>query len=134
MKKLILLGFIAILTITVANAQTKVKGTLYKSDHWADIKGKGDWATAMDNPTKEKVEILVTEKYIKVTFGSKVSNYKVVSKNRFSSVKMDYNVSLNGKSYLISIADMPDGTKAIGIEKTWMVADISDISEIEVSE
>lgn len=134
MKRLIFLGFIAILTITVASAQTKVKGTLYKSDHWADIKGKGNWATAMDNPTKEKVEILVTEKYIKVTFGTKVSNYKVVSKNRFSAMKMDYNVTLNGTSYLISIADMPNGTKAIGIEKTWMVADITDVAEVEVNE
>ena len=134
MKKLVFLSFFIILIITVANAQTKVKGTLYKSGNWADIKGNGDWATAMDNPIKEKVEILVTEKNIKVTFGKKVSNYKVVSKKRFSEMKLDCNVTLNGKPYLISIADMPDGTKAIEIENIWMVADIIDISEVEVNE
>ena len=38
---------------TFAQTKVKVKGTLYKSDYWVDIKGKGGLAKAYDNPTRE---------------------------------------------------------------------------------
>lgn len=111
--------------------------TIYRANHWADIKTKGDWAKAMDEPVMEKVEIIKTNEAIKVTFGAKVYNYLIVSENKFSEVKMDYLVTLNGKKYTISIMDfnksaLPNlknkGTYSVNIEGTWMVSDIKDVS------
>ncbi len=134
MKRLIFLGFLSILSVSAINAQNKVKGTLYKTDKWADVKGKGDWVTAMDNPTHEKVEIFVTEKYIKVTFGIKIYKYAIVSKTRFSQMKIDYNVTLNGQPFLLSISEMPDKSKAINIDDIWTVSEITNVTEVELSE
>ncbi len=141
MKKAILICSVILSCLTISFAQTKVKGVLFKSDRWADIKGKGDWATAGDNPTFEKVEILITDKYVKATFGSKVFNYKIISTNQFSEVRMDYNVTLNGKPYLIFLIVMPagpifgpTGSIAISIENIWEVSDIHESTEVEVYE
>lgn len=120
-----------------SNSNKGVHGTLYKADRWANIKGKGDWAKAMDNPTIEKVEILKTSEAIKVTFGTKVYNYIIVSENKFSEVKMDYSVTLNGKGCTLSILDYSKsaianlrnkGTYSVNIEGVWMVSDIKDVS------
>jgi len=134
MKKLILLCTLMIFIMTSAFSQNKVKGTLYEADYWADIKGKGSWAIAMDNPTYEKVEVFLTEKYIQVTFGTKTSKYLVLSKKKFSEFKMDYNVTLDSKTYVLSIAIMPGGSTAINIDGLWMIPKIKTTSEIEVEE
>ena len=129
---------IAFAIICFATFGQTTKGKLYKTDHWADIKRKGGWVNAMDNPTYEKVEILKTSKQIKVTFGTKVYNYTIVSEKIFSEVMMNYTVTLNGKNYTLRIADMENGTHAVtlddGITKdgVWMVSDIKDISTIDV--
>lgn len=108
-------------------------GTLYKHDEWGDeIKYDGNLVKTMQNMNHENVEILKTDKYIKTTFGNKVNNYKIISSNKFSDVKMDYTVTLNGKKYILSIADMQDGTYAIGINKTWFVKNITDISTVDI--
>jgi hypothetical protein len=130
MNAKLLITFIVIFIATAASAQT-AKGTLYKSGQWADIAGKGGFAKAMENPTYEKVEIYVTDKYIKATFGAKIYNYTIISSKRFSSVKMDYTVSLNGKTYILSVSDMMDGTYAINIDGVWMVSDIRDIKTVD---
>jgi hypothetical protein len=109
------------------------KGILYKSDHWADLKGKGDWAKAWDNPTYEKVEILKTDKNIKVTFGAKVYNYSIISSNKSSDVLTQYTTTLNGNTYIISIADMMDGTYSLSIDNIWQViVKNNDITTIDV--
>lgn len=104
--------------------------TLYKTDHWADSKGKGGFVNAMENPTYEKVQVSKSSKNIKVTFGTKVYNYIIVSEKKFSDMQMMYSVTLNGKSFTISIANMPDGTTSIGIDGVWFIPDIKDISTI----
>ncbi|MFN0188676.1 MAG: hypothetical protein ACKVQV_08240 [Bacteroidia bacterium] len=131
MKNKIVLSFLFAFLCFLAFAQT-TKGTLYKSDHWADIKGKGGFAKAMNNPTYEKVEILKTDKNIKVTFGTKVFNYIIVSSKQFSSVKMDYTVTLKGKTFLLSIADMQNGTYAVNIDGNWMVSDITNFTTVDI--
>lgn len=130
MKSKLLLSIL--ITFLSFSAFSQTKGTLYKSGQWADIEGKGSWVKAMENPTYEKVEILKTEKFIKVTFGTKVYNYQIVSSKKFSSVKMDYTVKLDGKTYTLSISDMQDGTYAINIDSVWMVANIRDIKTVEI--
>ncbi len=117
--------------ICISTFGQTTKGTLYKTDHWSDIKGKGDWAIAMDNPTYEKVEILQTDNYIKVTFGIKVYNYKIISFSKYSDFMMNYNVSLNNKTYVMSISIDDDGTNTINIDNEFMVADIKDVSKID---
>ncbi len=110
---------------------------LYKTNHWADIKGKGDFVKAMEEPIMEKVEILKTNKEIKVTFGTKVYNYIIVSENKFSAVKTEYVATLNGRKYTLNIMDynksaVPNprnkGLYSINIEGVWMVPDIKDVS------
>lgn len=108
-------------------------GTLYKNDRWGDqAKYDGSIVKAMQNMNYENVEILKTDKFIKTTFGNKVNNYKIIAGKKFSDVKIDYTVTLNNKEYILSIADMPDGTVAIGINSTWFVKDITDISTIKI--
>ncbi len=88
MKKIILfIVFAYFYLLTLAQTSNSI---LYKSDHWADIKGKGSFAKAMDNPTYEKVEIIKTEKNFKVTFGTKKYNYAIISSKSFSEKKMDF--------------------------------------------
>jgi hypothetical protein len=130
MKKRIITAFILAFLSFTSFAQTS-NGTLYKSDHWADIKGKGGWAAAEDNPTYEKVEILQSDKNFKVTFGTKVFIYSIASSKQFSSAKMDYTITLKGKTYLLSIVKMPDGTFAIGIDGIWMVSNITTIEKAD---
>ena len=77
-KNNIFLSFILVFLSLAAFSQT-TKGILYKSDHWADSKGKGGFVEAGDNHAYEKVEMLRTDKYIKTTFGTKVYNYTIVS-------------------------------------------------------
>lgn len=134
MKKLILIGIVMTCIMTNAFTQNKVKGTLYKAESWADIIGKGGFIKALENLTYEKAEVLLTEKYIKVTLGTKISKYQIISKKKFSDVKMDYSVTLGGKNYVLSIAIMPTGTTAINIEKNWFIPEVKSISEIEIIE
>ena len=122
-----ILFLLVITNFVSATFAQSTKGTLYKSDHWADIKKYGSWAKASDNPIHEKVEILLTEKNFKVTFGIKVYNYAIISSKPFSQYKMDYKVTLNEKKYVIAVALMPDGTTTIGIEGVWLVEDVQDI-------
>ena len=129
MKKLILISIVMTCFMTNSFTQNKVKGTLYKSDSWADI--RGGFVNAMENLIYEKVEVFLTDKYIKVTFGTKVSNYLIVSKKRFSEVRMDYKVTQGSKSFVLSIATMPLGMTAIVIEKVWFIPEVKSISEIK---
>lgn len=108
---------------TIAQNVQKEGYSIYKSDHWADTKGKGGFAKAMESPMQEKVEIRVSDKNIKVTLGIKVYKYAVVSSSPFSEYRMDYNVTHNGKSFVLAIAILPDNRTAIGIEGMWMVPD-----------
>lgn len=129
MKSKIIFSFLfSFLTIT-SFAQTP--STLYKSDQWIDVKGKGGLIPAMNNPISEHAEILQTEKKFKVTLGTKTSVYLIVSSKRFSSTKMDYRVTLNGKPFLLEIGEMPDGTYVIGISKNWYVSKITDITTFD---
>lgn len=133
MKNLLICGIFAFFFAipTQAQTQTKESGTVYKCNSWIDIKGNnGDLDKAMNNPKFENVKIFITEKNIYVTFGEKKYTYKIISKNKFSEVKMDYNVFLNGEYGIIAVADM-GGTKAINYEGNWVVWKITDISEIK---
>jgi hypothetical protein len=53
---------------------------------------------------------------------------------QFSEFLMNYNVTINGKADVIGFGDMPDGSKSIDIEKIWMIPDITDVSEVEITE
>ena len=131
MKKLILISIVMTCFMTNALSQNKVKGTLYKADSWADIIANGGFIKALDSPTYEKVEVFLTEKYIKVTFGTKISNYVIVSTKKFSESKMDYTVTKDSKTYVLSIAIMPTGKTAINIEKVWFIPEVKNITEIK---
>lgn len=120
--------------ITTATTMTSSNGKLYKANQWLDIKGKGGWATAFDNPTIEKVEILQTDKNFKVTFGTSERNYKIISSKIFSAMMTNYEVSYNGAMYVIAISKMPNGTIGINIDGIWQVLDIKDISTVVVAE
>lgn len=121
MKNFITVFFFAF-TFSCFSQTTKT----YKADQWYDIKGKGGFVNAMNNPTREKVEISKDDKQIKVLFGAKTFIYKITSSNKFSEVKTDYTVKLKEKTYTLSISKMPDGTIAVGIDGQWMVSDIME--------
>ena len=86
----------------------------------------------MENPTYENVEILKTAKNIKVTFGNKVYNYSIISEKQFSSVKMDYTVTLNNNTYELSICKFSNGTYGVVIDGIFTVNDITDVKTIDV--
>ena len=134
MKKKILILIVILFIISNSFAQNNVKGTLYTTNSWADSKGKGSWDIAMDNLTYETVKVLLTEKYITVTFGTKVLKYAIISKKKFSEFQMDYNVTFNKKSYVLSVVTTIKGLTDIGIEDIWYIPDIKSKSEIEVIE
>lgn len=113
--------------------QTPKTGVLYKADHWLDVAGKGGIVNAGENPTYENVEILKAEKNIFVTLGNKKLNYEIISLQDPSAKYKNYNVLLDGKSYVITMGMNPlDGTYAINIQGIWLVnIQISDITVIE---
>lgn len=121
-----------LLLTVVSFGQTK--GTLYKAEKWLDIKGKGSWAKANISPTVEKVEILQTDKNIKVTFGTKVYNYKIVSSETSvsSSGNTKYNVALKGKSGVIYVLKMFDDSIIIKYDNDWQVSDPA-ISTVDIN-
>jgi hypothetical protein len=114
----------------------QTKATLYKANQWLDIKSKGGWAKAYKDPTKEKAEVLLTIKSIKVTLGAKTYDYKLISFYRFSPVQWRYVVTLNGKTYEIVISqhslEIDNETYSIGIEGEWMLASITDVSVVDI--
>lgn len=109
----------------------QTKATLYKASQWADVKGKGSFGKAMDNPTKEKAEVLLTIKNIKVTLGVKTYVYKLVSFYRYSAVQWRYSVILDGKNYEISISEHSPENYSIIIDKEWAIYPITDVSAVE---
>ncbi len=123
---------IAFAIICFASFSQSAKGTLYKQNRWEDVKGKGSWDKAMDNPTYEKAEVLKTSKNIKVTLGTKVYNYVIISEKKFSDMLMIYSTTLNGKNFDIGICKNFDGTISIDIDDIWCVPDITNISTTEI--
>ena len=109
----------------------QTKATLYKCGQWLDIKTKG-FAKAYTDPNYEKVEILQTSKYFKVTLGSKTYTYKITSSKKFSDVQMRYNVTLNNKSYVINISEQSVETYSINIDEEWMVSPITNVSSVDI--
>lgn len=132
--KLKFLLFSSTLLLFALAAVGQTKATLYKADQWLDIKGKGSWAKAYSNPTKEKVEVTLSIKSIKVTLGSKTLDYKLNSFYRFSDAQWRYVVSRNGGTFEISISEHKPGTYSISIEgdEEWMITPITDVSVTEI--
>lgn len=132
--KILLLTTTLLFSILLSFGQTK--GTLYKADKWADVKGKGDWVKAMNSPNKEKVEVLLTIKSIKVTFGAKTYDYKLVSFYRASPVMWVYIVNLDGKTYKMNISqnslEINNESYTINIENEWMITKIADVSALDI--
>jgi hypothetical protein len=139
MKKTILI-FFAIILLS-ASACTQTSGTLYSTNKWIDCSEMGGkfnptlFDIAMKNPIFESVEILVTEKFIKATFGTKIYKYSILSiKENTPSAVIVYNVALDNKKYELSIANtslVVDGTYAISLEGgNWFVYDIRDIKQV----
>lgn len=124
--------FAVLLSFFCISAFGQSKATIYKADQWANIEEKGSWVNAMENPTKEDVEILISDTTIKATFGSDVRNYKIISESRFSTMRYDYKVKRDEETYTLSITNQPNGTYAINIEGKWMVFDITDKSTLDV--
>ncbi len=120
MKHRVIIYCLIILFPFLAYSQN-TRETLYRSDHWLDIKGKGDLIQANNDPIYEKVEILKMERKIKVTFGKKVYDYKILSAKRYSSVMMNYSVTLNGKHFVLSIGTIDKGMYGIEIKDNWIV-------------
>lgn len=124
------------LTLFTLASFGQTKATLYKANQWLDIKSNGGWAKAMRNPTKEKAEVLLTIKSIKVTFGPKTYDYKLVSFYRFSPVQWRYIVTYAGKTYEISISqnnlEENNETYTINIEGEWMIPLLTDVSVVEI--
>ena len=108
----------------------QAKTIVYKCGQWLDTKTKG-FANAYRDPTYEKVEILQTQRKFKVTFGSKMYDYTIVSSNRFSNVQTRYNVIRNGKSYLLAVSENSPETYSIGIDEEWIVYPISNVSIVD---
>lgn len=139
MKKTILL-LIATIFLT-ALAYTQTRGTLYRANQWIDCNEMGGkfnpalFDKAMENPIFEKVEILVTDKFIKATFGTKIYKYSILSiKEKSASEVTTYFVSLGNKKYELSISDMSlinQGT-AIGLEGYWFVFGIKNIQQVQL--
>lgn len=111
--------------------------TIYRAAYWADVKGKNDWAKAMEQPIMEKVEIIKSNEVIKVTFGTKTYKYIIVSEKKVSEVSVQYLVTLDNKKYTINIMDLSkseftnsrtNGTHTINIEGVWMVPEIRDVT------
>ena len=70
----LLITLMLALTGLSLHGQSSEKGTLYIAEFWIDYKGNNnDFVKAMKNRKFEKVEILKTEKFIKVTFATKKS-------------------------------------------------------------
>ncbi len=114
------------------DAGSQLKGTLYRSDHWADIKGNVDWALAMDYPTYEKSEVLITINYIKVTLGNKIYSYKIVSSKQTAPIVRSDTVTLNNKTSEITLFQII-ATKAYSIANAdWEIPSITDITTVPV--
>lgn len=128
MKNKILITSFSLLLLTLSSFSQSI-GVLYKSDKWLDIKSRGSWAKAMRDPTIENVEILRTDKFIKVSLGTKIYNYEIISYSDFSKERTDYKVSLNGNNYSMGFLNW-DGLIAIGIDDIWMAYNITDVSSI----
>lgn len=124
------------LTLFTLASIGQTKATLYKADQWLDTKAKGGWAKAYKDPTKEKAEVLLTIKSIKVTLGAKIYDYKLISFYRFSPVQWRYVVTLNGKTYEIVISqhslEIDNETYSIGIDGEWMLHSITDVSIVNI--
>ncbi len=129
------------------HGQSSEKGTLYIAEFWIDYKGNNnDFVKAMKNRKFEKVEILKTEKFIKVTFGTKVSKYLIKSSNPFSQARLDCNVVSNNIEYTLSIIDMtiikPDAEfhymisfskKGDTDNSIWSVSQIKESQEVNIN-
>ena len=132
-KTLLLATTITLFTLASVG---QTKATLYKADQWLDTKGKGGWAKAYKDPTKEKAEVLLTIKSIKVKLGAKTYDYKLISFYRFSPVQWRYVVTLNGKISEIVISqhslEIDNETYSIGIDGEWMIHSITDVSVVDI--
>jgi hypothetical protein len=130
-NKFFCLTFFFIFTTITSFAGTTI--IHYKSNQWCDVKKNG-LEYAMNNPINENVDIFKTEKFIKVNLGKSSFNYKIISSKKFSDHRMDYNVTLNGKKYLLSICismatqENGDFSYFIGIDGLWIVPNVSDVS------
>jgi hypothetical protein len=113
---------------TVAQSTLKEQKTVYRADNWFDIKGKGGFAKAADNPTYEKVEIIKTDTKFTVTLGAKVYNYLIVSSKPFSEFRTDYNVTLNGRNYVLIMGLSLNGITVFNVEGIWLVPETKDIT------
>lgn len=97
-------------------SQTPANG-IYKSDRWLNIKDQGlQYATY--HPTMDSVKIEKTDTDIKVTFGTTIHDYSIVSVDHF----INYNVLLDGVSYRIGMVPVMGGSRwTISCEGVWMV-------------
>lgn len=134
MKKLILALSIFITTFSSGLCQDKT-GYLYESNEWNDIKGKGDWAKAMDNPTKEYTRILIASDSLIVKLGKKQFRYSISKIEKASDMMTNYHVTLGSSKNILYVGRLPDGKYLVGIENNWsmqcpkrtLVLDVNDV-------
>ena len=126
-KRLVFVTLIFIHIFFISFGQTKA--IHYKSNQWIDTKNNG-----LDNPTNENVDIFKTDKSIKIVAGKQILNYKIVSSKPFSDHRIDYNVILNQKKYVIQfdINMLPEANGDFGhtilIEGVWAIPNVIKVS------